>query len=343
MINDKQLAKIRDDLEISKNPLYFFHDDPDGLSSFLLFYRFVKEGHGIIIKTHPLIDEKFLKKVEEYHPDKIFIVDIAKVKQEFIDRTNVPIIWIDHHGPQDRDKVYYANPRINDPNNNTSVSEICYDVVKQDLWIAMCGIIGDWQYSDKYIEFSRKYPDLLSKDCKDPRIAYYESKIGKLVKIFSFLLKGPTHQAMKNVKIMTRIESPYEILNQTTSRGKWIYRNYEKINVQYEELLQEATKSVTKDKIMVFTYPDNKMSFTGDLSNELLYKYPDKVIIVAREKSGEMKASVRSPPDIIINDKIEKALIGTIGYGGGHEHACGVVIKSEEWKTFLTNFKNLIK
>ena len=60
------------------------------------------------------------------------------------------------------------------------------------------------------------------------------------------------------------------------------------------------------------------MSFTGDLSNELLSKFRDKVIIIAREKSGEMKASLRSPQSINIQPVIMKALEGLEGYGGGH-------------------------
>ena len=41
-------------------------------------------------------------------------------------------------------------------------------------------------------------------------------------------------------------------------------------------------------------YSENKMSLTSDLSNEILYENPNKFIIIAREKSGEMKCSLRS-------------------------------------------------
>ena len=38
MLEEKDYAEIRKELETSKNPLFLFHDDPDGLTSFLLLY-----------------------------------------------------------------------------------------------------------------------------------------------------------------------------------------------------------------------------------------------------------------------------------------------------------------
>ena len=96
MLPEKQINEIREELQNCKRPLFFFDDDPDGLSSFLLLYRYVREGSGVVIKTIPNIDNKFLRKVEEYQPDKIFVLDVAKIEQDFIDTVKIPIIWIDH-------------------------------------------------------------------------------------------------------------------------------------------------------------------------------------------------------------------------------------------------------
>ena len=92
MLTKKQINDIREELNSCKNPLFFFHDDPDGLCSFLLLYRFINEGKGVIVKAAPRLDDKFLRKVEEYAPDKIFVLDIAIVEQSFIDNAKVPVI-----------------------------------------------------------------------------------------------------------------------------------------------------------------------------------------------------------------------------------------------------------
>ncbi len=339
MLNNEQLKQIKDELDNCKRPLFFFHDDSDGLASFLLFYRYKKEGKGIVVKSDPLVDKKFIKKVQEYQPDKIFILDLAKLTQEFIDAVKTTTIWIDHHISDEKIRnVKLFNPRLNDSKDDSPVSTICYNVVKQDLWIAAAGTIGDWHLTKETEEFSEKNPEMLPKGIKHPGKALFETPIGKISEIFNFVLKGKTQDAMAAVKVLTRINEPAEILQQTTPQGKFIYKRYVFIRKKYDELLEEAKKQLTKDNLFIFKYQESKMSFSGELSNEFLYKYPNKIIIIAREKSGEMKCSLRSGKKLILKP-LEKALIGINGRGGGHEHACGAVIKIEDFDKFVNNLK----
>ena len=92
-LSKNQIHQIRESLDSCKNPLFFFDDDQDGLCSFLQLYRYKGEGKGIIVKTTPKLGALFARKVEEYHPDKIFILDLAAVEQEFLDGIKVPVIW----------------------------------------------------------------------------------------------------------------------------------------------------------------------------------------------------------------------------------------------------------
>lgn len=333
-LTPSQVKQIRDELVTCKNPLFFFHDDPDGLCSFLLLYKYIREGYGVVVKSVPRIDEKFLRKVEEYQPDKIFILDIAIVDQYFIDEAKKPIIWIDHHEPLDRDKVKYFNPRVKELKKNIPATYMCHQITKKDLWIAMTGCIGDWFVPDFHDEFVKKYPKLIDKKTKSPPEILFGTELGKLSRIMSFMLKGKTGEVMKCVKIMTRIGDPYEILEQKTPRGKYIYKKYERMNEKYEKLLKTAIKEVSKDKLLVFTYSEKEMSFTGDLANELLYRYPDKIIVIGREKDDEIRMSLRSSK-VLLPPILQKALQHVSGYGGGHEHACGACVKKDDFKEFL--------
>jgi len=339
-LTDEQIKEIRNELENSFRPLFFFDDDPDGLCSFLLMYRKVKEGKGIVVKTSPEMDDRFLKHVEEYHPDKIFILDKPLISQDFIDKAKTKIIWIDHHEPVERKNVKYYNPRINEDKDNRPTSYWCYKIAEGDLWIAMVGILGDWFLPVFSDEFTKLYPHLLPEHIDKPEKALFETEMGKLIRIFSFILKGKTQDVMKCVKILTRIKGPDEILLQTTAQGKFIYKKYETINKQYEDLLRDV--KITDDKIILYIYSDNKMSFTADLSNELLYKYPDRIIIVGREKSGEVKCSLRST-DIKLPVMINNALKDVEGYGGGHDFASGACIKKKDFDRFLDNIRKQIK
>ncbi|MBW2983542.1 DHH family phosphoesterase [Candidatus Woesearchaeota archaeon] len=333
-LTPSQVKQIREELVTCKNPLFFFHDDPDGLCSFLLLYKYIREGYGVVVKSVPRVDEKFLRKVQEYQPDKVFILDIAIVDQYFIDQVKVPIIWIDHHEPLDRNKVKYFNPRIKNPKDNFPATYLCHQITEKDLWIAMAGCIGDWFVPDFYNEFVKAYPKLIDKKTKNPPEILFGTELGKLSRIMSFILKGKTGEVMKCVKIMTRIGDPYEILEQKTPRGKFIYHRYEKMNEKYERLLKTAIKEASKDKLLVFTYSEKEMSFTGDLANELLYRYPNKIIVAGREKGDEIRMSLRASR-ALLPPILQKALLHVSGYGGGHEHACGACVKKDDFKEFL--------
>ncbi len=346
-LKKEEYEKIRNILKEHKRPMIFFHDDPDGLCSFLLLYRHMKEGKGVVVKSQPIVDKKFVSQVERYEPDIIIIVDLALVDPEFMENVKQKIVWIDHHEPYKKEdltsNVMYFNPRNHDKNINIPASRLCYEVAKNDMWIAMVGIIGDWFIPDIADEFREKYEELLPKNVTRPQDALFDTEIGKLARIFSFILKGTTNEALKCIKILTRINEPYEILNQTTSQGKFIYKRYMKINEEYEYLLDLALKSAGKEKLLLYTYTTDNMSFTGDLSNELLFRFPDKVILIVREKSGEMKGSLRSPPHINIRDALKEALKDVEGHGGGHENACGLGIKLRDWDKFIENLKQQIK
>ena len=342
-LSGKQIKEIKDELDNCKNPLFFFDDDQDGLCSFLLLYRYKIEGHGVVVKTAPKLGTVLLRKVEEYKPDKIFILDVADVEQDFLEQVKVPVIWIDHHGLSGKENVKYFNPRISNPEDNQPTSFMCYQSVQQDLWLAALGCVADWFLPEFLGEFEKEYPEMIQNPYMNPGDVIYNSKFGKLIRIFSFILKGKHSEVMKSIKILTRIKTPYEILNQESSEGKFIFKRFEEVNKLYEPLLKEFTETAekTNDNLIVFTYKDDQSSFTSDLSNEAIYKYPNKLIIIARQRNDEMKCSLRASKINLI-PIIEKCLIGLNGYGGGHEHACGLNVKKDDFEEFLRRFREMI-
>lgn len=344
-IKKEDLEFIRKKLDESARPLFYFDDDPDGLSSFLLLYRYKKDGYGVIVKGSPELEVQYAEKINEYGPTDIFILDKPLVSQEFIDKAKTPMIWIDHHAPVKRSNITYFNPRIADDKDNLPTSYWAYQIVKdedeKDLWIAMCGIVGDWFLPrDVAVKFSEQHPELLDSKITSPEEALFHTKIGELSKIFSFILKGNTKDVMKYVKILTRIESPQEILLQQSSRARLIYKRYEQMNITYKKILSNVPKP--EDNVILFIYEEQKVSFTAELSNELLHLNPECVIIIGRKKGDEVKLSFRSKkydlPAIL-----EKALVGINGYGGGHKAACGGCIKQNDFERFLQQFKEEIK
>jgi len=354
MLNKKELKELRDELLSAKKPLIFFDDDTDGASSYVLFYKFLKnytdDIKGVIVKSSPeLKDDVFLNKAVEYDPDKVFVLDKPLMSQEFIDAVHKPMVWLDHHPLQQRSGVKYFNPLKHKsakfPHDNRPTTYWAYKTVEKDapkdLWIAMVGCIGDYFIPEFHKKFTKEYPDLFPKDLKikNPGTVLFETRLGLLCKIINFNLKYPTKDALTAIKILTRIEDPHEILDQTTPAGKYIYKKYDFLNKVYERAKSEV--KITDDRLIVFEYED-QYSLTADLANEIMYYNPDKIILIARLKGGEHKCSFRST-DIPIRPILEKALVGIDGYGGGHANACGGAIKTHDWEKFLENLRREIE
>ena len=342
MLNDKEINLLREELASAENPLFIFDDDGDGFCSFLLLYRMHHKGKGFVLKTSPKLDMRLAVKVQEYNPDKIFVLDVPIIDQEFVEQVKKPIFWIDHHQPAPVQGVYYFNPRSKENNAYVPTTRMAYQVSgnEEDVWIAMAGCLADWYLPDFTDKFIEKYPEWLTEK-KDLVDALYKQPAGLLVKMFFFLLKGPSNDVHKAIKILTRIISPAEIFKQESAQGKFLFKRFTDVNRRYESLLKEAKKTVTRRRIVLFYYTENQWSFTANLANELTALYQDKVIIIARRKSGEYKCSLRAQVPIL--KEVQASLVGVNGYGGGHENACGAVIKEEDWDRFLEMFKEQIK
>ncbi len=342
MLTPPQIGHLQEELASAKNPLFFYDDDADGLAAFLLLYRLHREGKSVVLKAATILTSAFLRKVEEYNPDKIIILDIPDVQQEFIDAAHRPIFWLDHHQPVQRTNVHYFNPVVKDPRAYVPTTYLAWQVSQQesDRWIAAVGCLADWYWPDFMPEFQKIYPHLLSPQA-DLTIAVYKEQIGILVKMFFFLLKGSTSDVRKSVSILSRIQSPDEILKQGSAAGKFLYKRFEMINQKYQALLIQAKARVSRNKLVLFEYTDQEWSFTINLANELSALYPQKVIIIARKHAGEMKCSLRAQVPIL--PALQQALQEINGRGGGHPNACGAAIKEEDWERFLQAFKGGLK
>ncbi|HLD02698.1 MAG TPA: DHH family phosphoesterase [Candidatus Nanoarchaeia archaeon] len=330
----KRLNELRELLVSAENPLFFFDDDPDGLGAYLLLRKKAGKGHGIALKKGPGLESMILRKIMELNPDRVFFLDVAVIEQDLLDKIRVPVAWLDHHPLVKREKVHYFNPRADDPKDTRCTTYWAYQVAeqKENEWIAAVGIISDWQIPEFLDKF--EFKDLVGKP-KAPGEAYFESEYGKLVKVFAFLLKGRTSDVKKNINILLKIESPLEILNQTTSRGKFLWKYFEQFDKEYSRIYKKASATEEDDGILLFTYPSNEeTSFTSLLSNELMHKKDASVVIVARIKEDMMLMSLRSKK-VPILPLLQKALKEVRGYGGGHDYSCGAGVNKDDLPTLL--------
>jgi hypothetical protein len=269
----------------------------------------------------------------------VVILDIGMVDQEFIDEVGVPVIWIDHHEPQAPERAHYFNPeKSGKPNSPTCA--MCYQVVEQDVWIATVGAFNDHFIPEFAAEFRAKYPDLLSEKHTTIQQVRFETPVGVLARVFGYNLKGTTEGTRKGISALIKIEDPREILTQSTSRGKLLWKRYKVVYDEYILLREKADNQAPADDVWVYIYSPGKYSITTDLADELNYRIKSPIIILGREKDGEYRCSLRSKPGIPLRDILKKALVGVQGYGGGHMNSCGAAIKVVDFERFLATMKD---
>ena len=348
MLSKKQLTFVREKLETAQYPIYIHDDDPDGLCSFLLLYKEYLEGQGFMLKASPKLDPRFHPKINHLNYDLMVVLDVPEIDQEFIDQAKATLIWIDHHQVQDPLNVTYINPRIKDKDAYVPTTRMAYQIVEKkergikkyqeanpNLWIAMVGCLSDWHMPDFANKFQKIYPDLMEKG-DDIGTALFTRPIGTIAKIFAFIYKGRTKEVYRNIKVSMKINSPYEILNQTTEKGRYLWKMYTKINGAYEAHIKAAAKRRNESPILHYNYIDSQFSFTSTLATELQFHHKGKVILITRKSDGKYKCSIRAQFPII--EQLQTALQGVEGYGGGHPSACGAVVAEEDWDHFLATF-----
>ncbi len=348
MLSQKQLSELRVILQQSQNPLFFFDNDVDGLASFLLLRRFIERGKGVAIKSFPALSSTYSRKIYELKPDMIFVLDKPLIEKSFIqaaEEKNLPLIWIDHHEPQESKESKYAqyfNPLLGKKKSNEPVTYWCYKITekKDDEWIAMLGCIADWYIPDFSTQFAKKYPDLFGK-IKDPAKALYKTEIGKIVKILSFALKDRTSVVVRMLRFLFTVKSPYELLEKN-EKTKSIYRRYEQINRKYIKLIERAKNIAKKKTKLLFFIYGGSLSLSGDIANELFYLFPKKVVVVAYVRGSKVNVSLRGKVDVreIAARTMEAA--GIKGSSGGHVNAAGASFGIEDLPKFQNALTKLV-
>ena len=343
MLTQKQVKEIKKHLDNAQNPLFLFDNDPDGLCSFLLLQRFIGRGKGIPIKSFPELITDYIRRINELNADYLFILDKPLVSKEFweeVRKINIPVVWIDHHEIDKKNIpsfVNYYNPLFNKNKTNEPVTALCYQIVNEnDLWIAVAGCISDKFVPDFYSEFKKTYPDL-SFNSKDAFDILYKSQIGKIARIFGFGLKDRITNVINMLRFLMKVKTPYEVLEETGKNYSMHYR-FNQIDKTYRKLLDKARAiGENSDKILFFQYAGN-ISMSSDLSNELSYLFPRKIIVVIYISGIKANVSVRGK-------KVRERVLSSIkdleeATGGGHEDAVGARIRVKDIEIFKDNMKD---
>ncbi len=347
-ISREEIKEIRKEILESENPIVFFDNDPDGLTSYLLFKKAVPSARGVVVNGF-LTETQWTDKLEREGHDKVFILDKPVVEEGFFRRISVKKIWIDHHPIEDiilPRGVKYFNPRLHKKEDGRPVSYWIYEILKKEIskyvWLSAIGSLADYYLIKSIVNKTfKQYPFMFEKLPKNVEEALYKDKIfSRIVKIFSFSLVGKKNEVKRNVKILEQVEGPDEIVYNKGEKIKIVMDHYKKYHGDYYKWLSIG-KRYAKEKDVIEIFIDNKYFPIGILSTELSSLYPNKLIVIARKKDSAINVSIREQKNDI-REIVQKAVQG-IGTGGGHEHACGAAIKPGTWDVFLKRLEEAYK
>ncbi len=356
MLTQEQVREIKNYLERVGNPLFFFDNDVDGLCSFLLLARYIGRGKGVSIKSFPDLNVSYSRKLYELNPDSVFVLDKPIISEGFlkeIDKLNLPLIWIDHHDVENKvvrevggklessdfipSTLKYYNPN-KEFNRNHPVTYLSWQInqKKEDIWLALAGCIGDNYLPDFLEDFKALYPDLIKGKTKSAFEILYETEIGKITRIMNFALKDRTSNVVRMIKYLLQIKDPREILNESP-KNHMLFR-YNQVNRKYQKLIERA-RNFDKEKVLYFQYGGD-LSLSGDIANELSYRYPHKIIIVAYIKGTKANISLRGENIREIAEKIIKNFEDATA--GGHKNAAGGKLNVEDLPKFKERIEKLV-
>ena len=344
MISETQLQEIRNQLESSQNPLFFFDNDVDGLCAFLILRRAIGRGKGVAIKSFPDLKKQYLKKVEELNPDAIFILDKAELSPEFaeaVEQKNIPMTWIDHHETKTSkeiiEKTFYYNS-LPEAEPTTYIAQKIFNR-QEDLWLAMIGCIGDVYMPDFAEKFAKQNPELLSQKVS-AFDALHSTEIGKIVRMLNFGLMDTITNVVTLIKYLFKANGPYDILEEN-QHTKQLHRRYAELNKFYNKQVEKAeTNFNPKDNVLFFSYSGDT-SMSSEIANKLYFNHKDKLIIVIFKRQEKANISIRGKGAL----KITKQAITNIkdATGGGHKEATGTMVPIDDLEKFKKNIAQLTK
>lgn len=328
----------RDRILAAKRPIVFFDDDADGVASFLVTQRVLGRTFYAPVKKRPNLGETLAGIATQLGADLKVVLDVAELDDAFL---SAPphTVWIDHHDAQDPRGAVYLNPKAagGEP---VPTSVLVRALLGGPAWIAAVGSVADYFVPDFLGEVREAYPELVP-DFATVEDLVFSSPLGELALIFETCVKGTVPEARRKLDLLRAIVEPSDLLEGSSPAGARIRRAYLADRELYDGFLAEALAKDADGPLFVFTYAHGGHTFTAQLSNELAYRMPGRVVLVASEYAGAYRCSLRSQ-SVELPGLLREALEGVDGAGGGHPHACGAHVATADFERFCERLRSLL-
>lgn len=311
----------------------------------------IKKRAEVISQPMP-VQKNLMSKIKLCLPSKIIFLDLAidqnwrlvKRLESFCE-----ILVIDHHPPTNNlssRRTVHFNPQFR-KKVYQSASYLTFKVLshfqefkeKENLWIAMIGIIGDYDLKDS-IDLIRKakrlYPATLpSLEDKDVRSSIF----GKLAELIT-AGKACKIQPEEIVKIVENAKDWKEVLE-----NQKLLEAYTKVHKEIENILIDAKSKFDANKKIFFYEIKSKYSIRSTIATKLAEMWPNKIIVVWQKVRNKVRIACRNQGGKVDVGKLLKSALlpGMKASFGGHPAASGGVIDEKDWEEFKERLERSVE
>ena len=318
------LKEIKKRIERIENEAFIiYHFDVDGVASASCIWRVLKKKY-INAKFEPITngwEDVVIEKIKKHNPKQIVFLDYTpeRIKEKIKD---YQVIIIDHHEIEELPKSfdYFTSSKYE---KGFAISYLISKTVEKfyDIECDWLGFLGS--YWDKCLEKTEYWKENAYKKYMEKFLPF--NLIVSLTKI-----KG----SIRLLKIFNESNSLKE------AREKVIESiDYKKA----KEIFEEERKKIKIEKRngIKIIYLKTKFKHIRIYVDYFTFTEPGTYIFVLKE-NGRTKFSFRSNKNILkIIKRIEKEVEGFSG--GGHENACGGMLKDENENIVIEKFVNYFK
>ena len=343
ILEAKQLARLKKELETKGKKVVLYHRDADGIPSVALLKRFYP-GFESIPREGPKLENKTVKELIRKKPELIVFLDlpvdeewkkIAELEKE------TRIIVIDHHQilkDMNTGRTLHINPKFHQE-AYLPTGYLIYRLLEKLLpakqkelrrlaWIAGVAVIGDHAYeecTDLLQECAKLDKGLVNKDVQKSKLFLGACLLSGAVTCAG--LKG----AETAVDFLLKAER-FEEMEKNKQLREW----KERADTEFQKIVDGFEKRAEMHpEINLIFYeiasPLNMASVTASTFSE---KYPNHVVIIYKKSGDGYKVSSRCQSGRVNVGEMMKTCAAGIGLGGGHAKAAGGFV--HDWNEFET-------
>lgn len=309
------------------------HDsDADGMSSAVLFWRYLKQKRKIDAAFHvsdgATISPQTKEWIKKLAPANAIFLDFGgearKTIKELSQAMNVLII--DHHKMFETDfgAALYLNPHFfSVPDAYASpTSHLSWQICRNTDWLAAAGVVADKGFLP-----GQKLLKAVKKKYRRLNLNYLVDLLGAA---------DAKEKAADAVRLLLKIKTPRGMLK--SEFVAWEKEVRKEINRLVDEHKQKAL-FLANGKVVLYEIKP-RFSLRGEISNRVQELYPDKIVVIGEISDDHYLMSFRTvKANVSFPDIIQKAIEGMDGaHGGGHAKAAGCKIRLFDKEKFLERF-----